>query len=338
MSQHKASLLPQKQGKLEVGSRSTPVPQGNQALVKVTAAAINPVDWKIIDYGIFIEKFPAVLGTDGAGIIEAVGPDVTNFKPGDKVFFQGNYGRVDETTFQEKSIVETDIISKIPDNITEDQASTVPLAAFTALVGLFQNTGVELPVNGPTANGKGVLILGGSSSVGQFGIQLAHIAGFSPIVTTASAQHTDFLKSLGATHVFDRNVDAKTVQSAFSTPVSLVFDSISVASTEELAFEVLTTPSPAPGAHLALVLAAVDSIKEKNTDNKVSIHQVYGSSHTFRDLSVPFWQNVGRWIKDGKFVPNRVQVVKGGLAAVPEALDLSRKGVSGVKIVIHPQE
>ncbi|CAE6502281.1 unnamed protein product [Rhizoctonia solani] len=317
MSQHKASILPEKFGKLEVGSRPTPVPQGNQALVKVTSAAINPVDWKIQDYGWdFVEDYPAVLGTDGAGIIEAIGPNVTNFKVGDKVFFQGFYGH----------------------NITEDQASTVPLAAFTALVGLFQNTGVELPVNGPTANGKGVLILGGSSSVGQFGIQLAHIAGFSPIVTTASAQHTDFLKSLGATHVFDRNVDAKTVQSAFSTPVSLVFDSISVASTEELAFEVLTTPSPAPGAHLALVLAAVDSIKEKNTDNKVSIHQVYGSSHTFRDLSVPFWQNVGRWIKDGKFVPNRVQVVKGGLAAVPEALDLSRKGVSGVKIVIHPQE
>jgi NADPH-dependent curcumin reductase CurA len=56
-----------------------------------------------------------------------------------------------------------------------------------------------------------------------------------------------------------------------------------------------------------------------------------------RDLSVPFWQSIGQWIKDGKFVPNQVQVV-GGLAAVPEALDLSRKGVSGVKIVIHPQE
>ncbi|KAG8732922.1 hypothetical protein FRC11_010061 [Ceratobasidium sp. 423] len=338
MSQHKASLLPQKQGKLEVGTRPTAVPQGNQALVKVTAAAINPVDWKIQDYGFFIENFPAVLGTDGAGIIEAVGPEVTNFKVGDKVFFQGLYGRIDETTFQEKSIVETDIISKIPDNITEDQASTIPVAALAALVGLFQKTGIDVPVNGPTAKGKGILILGGSSSVGQFGIQLARIAGFSPIVTTASAQHTDFLKSLGATHVFDRNVDAKTIQSAFPTPVSLILDAISAAPTQSLAFDVLTTPSPAPGAHLAIVLPLNEAIKEKNADNKVTVNQVYGSSHTFRDLSVPFWQNVGQWIKDGKFVPNRVQVVKGGLAAVPEALDLSRKGVSGVKIVIHPQE
>ncbi|KDN43822.1 hypothetical protein RSAG8_05815, partial [Rhizoctonia solani AG-8 WAC10335] len=339
MSQHKASILPQKYGKLEVGSRATPVPQGNQALVKVTAAAINPVDWKIQDYGwTFVEKYPAVLGTDGAGVIEAVGPDVTDFKPGDKVFFQGFYGRVDETTFQEKSIVETDIISKIPDNITEDQASTIPVAALAALVGLFQKTGIDVPANGPTAQGRGVLILGGSSSVGQFGIQLARIAGFSPIVTTASASHVDLLKSLGATHVFDRNADAKAIQSAFLTPVSLVLDSISADSTQSLGYDVLTTPSLVPGAHLAVGLPLADSIKEKNVDDKVTINHFFGSSHTYRDLSIPFWQNVGQWIKDGKFVPNRVEVVKGGLAALPEALDLSRKGVSGVKIVIHPQE
>ncbi|CAE7159747.1 unnamed protein product [Rhizoctonia solani] len=339
MSQHKASILSEKFGKLEVGSRPTPVPQGNQALVKVTSAAINPVDWKIQDYGWdFVENYPAVLGTDGAGIIEAIGPNVTNFKVGDKVFFQGFYGRIDETTFQEKSIVETDIISKVPDNITEDQASTIPVAALAALVGLFQNTGINVPANGPTAQGMGVLILGGSSSVGQFGVQLARIAGFSPIVTTASDQHANLLKSLGATHIFDRNADAKSIQSAFPTPVSLVLDAISVEATQSLAYDILTTPSPAPGAHLAVALPLADSIKEKNAGDKVTINHFFGSSHTYRDLSIPFWQNVGQWLKDGTFVPNRVQVVKGGLGALPEALDLSRKGVSGVKIVIHPQE
>ncbi|CCO37916.1 Zinc-type alcohol dehydrogenase-like protein SAR2277 OS=Staphylococcus aureus (strain MRSA252) GN=SAR2277 PE=3 SV=1 [Rhizoctonia solani AG-1 IB] len=337
MSQHKASFLLEKHGKLEIKPRSTPSPQKNQALVKVTAAAINPVDWKIIDYGVLVEKFPTILGTDGAGIVEAVGPEVTDFKVGDRVFFQGRYGSDDEATFQEKTIVQTDIISKIPDNITEDQASTIPVASIAALCELFQKTGIEFPTNGPTANGKGVLILGGSSSVGQFAIQLARIAGFSPIVTTASVKHEGFLKSVGATHIFDRDVDAKTVQSAFPSPVALVVDAISASSTQELAYEVLTTPSPVPGAHLALVLPLADSVKEKNSGNQVTVHSVLGISHMLRDLSVPFWQSIGQWIKDGKFVPNQVQVV-GGLAAVPEALDLSRKGVSGVKIVIHPQE
>ncbi|KAG8757917.1 hypothetical protein FRC11_004186 [Ceratobasidium sp. 423] len=337
MSQHKASILAQKQGKLEVGTCPTSVPKGNQALFKVTAAAINPVDWKIIEYGwSFVEEYPVVLGTDGAGIIEAIGPDVTSFKVGDKVFFQGWYGRIDETTFQEKSIVKADIISKIPDNISEDQASTIPVAALAVLVGLFQKTGIDFPANGPTATGKGVLILGGSSSVRQFGLQLARIAGFSSIITTVSDQHVELIKSLGATHVFDRNVDVKTIQSTFTTPVSLVFDAISTPATQSLAFDTLTTPSPAPGAHLAVVLPLDDSIKEKNAGNKVTVNYLFGSSHLFRDLSVPFWQNIGQWIKDGRFAANWVQVVKGGLAAIPEALEISHKGVSGVKLVINP--
>ncbi|GAB1523187.1 hypothetical protein RhiTH_006318 [Rhizoctonia solani] len=361
MAQHKALLLLEKYGELEVKTRLTPIPQRGQALVKVNAAAINPADWKIIDYGALIENFPTVLGVDGAGIVEVVGPEVTNFKVGDRVFFQGLYDSSDETAFQEKAIVDTDIISKIPDNITEDEASTIPSATIAAWVGLFQKTGIEVPTSSPTANGKGVLILGGSSSVGQFGgwcfgvsisisyilftdpeldqgIQLARIAGFSPIVTTASAQHADFLRSLGATRVFDRNVDTKAVQSAFPTPVSLVLDSISIAATQEFAFEVLTTPSPVPDAHLVLVLPPTDSLNEQNSGETIAVHTAYGSSHRFKDLTMPFWRNIEQWIKDGKFVPNRVQVVKGGLAALPEAIDLSRKGVSGVKVVIHPQE
>lgn len=168
-------------------------------------------------------------------------------------------------------------------------------------------------------------------------IQLARIAGFSPIATTASAQHTEFLKSLGATHVFDRNVDVKTVQAVFPTPVSFVFDSISIPTTQKLGIDVLTTPSAAPGAHFAGVLPLDAALKEQ-VEGKVSVNDIYGSSHVFKDLGVPFWRAVGKWIEEGKFVPNHVQVVGGGLAGVPEAFELSKKGVSGVKLVVHPQE
>ncbi|KAG8732447.1 hypothetical protein FRC10_000917, partial [Ceratobasidium sp. 414] len=357
MSQQKASLLPAKQGKLEVGTRAIPTPQGKQALVKVTAAAINPVDWKIVDYGIFIDEFPAVLGSDGAGIIESTGPEVTGFKKGDKMysrsfssyildelsdkpnhsFFQGQYKPVDHATFQQYVLVDTEVVAKVPSNINDDQASTIPVASIASVVGLFQKSGIAFPVNSPTATGKPVLVLGGSSSVGQFGIQLARIAGFSPIVTTASAQHIEYLKSLGATHVFDRNVDVKTLQEAFAGPVSLVLDAISVLSTQKLAVEVLTKPDTAPGAHLAGVLP-LDASLQKGLEGKVTVNNIFGSSHAFKDLSVPYWQVLSKWIEEGKVVPNHVQVVGGGLSGVPEALDLSRKGISGVKLVIHPQE
>ncbi|QRV98330.1 Zinc-binding dehydrogenase [Ceratobasidium sp. AG-Ba] len=337
MSEQKASLLPAKYGKLEVRTRPIPTPQSKQALVKVTATAVNPVDWKIIDYGYFVEEFPAVLGTDGAGIIESVGPDVTNFKKGDKVFFQGLYKPgSDFATFQEYALVDTEVLAKIPSNINDDQAATIPLGSMTSVVALFQKSGIAFPANGPTAEGKSVLILGGSSSVGQFGIQIARIAGFSTIVTTASSQHTELLKSFGATHVFDRDVDVNTLQEAFAGPVALVYDGISAPPTQKLAVEVLKTFG-APGAHLAVVLP-LDTSLQGELEGKATVNEVWGSSHWYKDLSVPYWNILGRWIEEGKIVPNRVEVVKGGLNGIPEALDRSRKGVSGVKLIVHPQE
>ncbi|KAF8756398.1 Alcohol dehydrogenase GroES-like domain [Rhizoctonia solani] len=340
IQQHNASILPQKHGKLEVGTRPTPTPQGTQALVKyeteVNDFQVNSIDWKAVDYGVFIENFPAILGFDGAGVIHAVGPNVTNFMTGDRVFFQGGF-RADYASYQEYALVETDIIAKIPDNINDDQASTVPVCAFTAYLGLFERTGITAPLNGSTAIEKPVLILGGSSSVGQFAIQLARIAGFSPIVTTASSQHAELLKSLGATHVFDRDADVQTIRSAFRTPINLAVDTISNDPTQSLAFDILTTPSPVLGARLNIVTPQTDTLKEKNKGDVIVVEQVYGSSEMFKDMSVPFWKKVGRWIEGGELVPNRVQLVDGGLAGIPEALSLSRKGVSGVKLVVHPQ-
>lgn len=335
--QHKAAILPEFRGNIVVANRDAPTPQGKQALVKITAAGINPADWKIRDLGGFMTTFPAVLGVDGAGVIEAIGPEVTNYKPGDRIFFQSEY-HPDSSTFQQYALVNTVFVSKIPANISDDQAATIPVGAFTAALALFQKSGIELPLNGPTASGQGVFILGGSSSVGQYAIQLARLAGFSTIAATSSSQHTEYLKSLGATHIFDRDVDAKTIQSVFSAPVALAFDSIATVPTQSLAFEVLTTPPAAPNARLSLVRAPDESIKSRNTEEKVAIHSVFASPSLFKEISVPLWGNLGRWIEQGKIVPNRVQVVTGGLAGVSGGLDLSRKGVSGVKLVVHPQE
>jgi NADPH:quinone reductase-like Zn-dependent oxidoreductase len=168
-------------------------------------------------------------------------------------------------------------------------------------------------------------------------IQFARIAGFSPIVTTASSQHANFLKSLGATHVFDRDADVQTIQSAFPVPVALAYDAISADSTQLLAFDVLTTPAPKSDARIILVNPPTDSLGEKNKGDKIIVDnvRVFGLSDTF---STPFWQKIGQWVEGGEIVPNRVQLVGGGLAGVPEALDLSRKGVSGVKLVVRPQE
>ncbi|KAF8756618.1 GroES-like protein [Rhizoctonia solani] len=293
--QHKASLLPQKQGKLEVSTRLTPTPRGTQALVKVTAAAVNPADWKIIETGLFLETYPAVLGYDGAGIIHAVGPEVTNFKVGDRVIFQGTLD-YDYTAYQEYALVDTELIAKAPSNVNDDQASTFPTGAFTAYAGLSENRNRH-PGERPNCQRQVVLILGGSSSVGQFAIQFARIAGFSTIATTASS----------------------------SIPNS----------SSRLALPMFSTVTPMP--RLSGLLFPPSWTREKNAGDKIAVHNVFGFSDKFRDLSVPFWQNLASGLKE-ELVPNRVQLVNGGLAGVPDALELSRKGVSGVKLVIRPQE
>ena len=85
MSTHKALLLEKKFGGYAVGDIPTPKPGPGELLVKVHAAALNPVDWKIQKYGIFIETFPAILGSDVAGEVVELGTGVSSFKVGDRV-------------------------------------------------------------------------------------------------------------------------------------------------------------------------------------------------------------------------------------------------------------
>ena len=85
MPEQKALYLTSKQGPFEVSAAPIPKPGPGEVLYKVQAAALNPVDWKIAAFGFLVEKFPAVLGGDGAGIVEEVGEGVTNLKKGDRV-------------------------------------------------------------------------------------------------------------------------------------------------------------------------------------------------------------------------------------------------------------
>ena len=81
----KALILPAKQGKFIVGSATIPHPGPLEVLVRIESAALNPVEWKIQAYGVFVSTYPAVLGTDGAGVVEETGSDVTTLVKGDRM-------------------------------------------------------------------------------------------------------------------------------------------------------------------------------------------------------------------------------------------------------------
>jgi NADPH:quinone reductase-like Zn-dependent oxidoreductase len=182
---------------LEIRDIKKPVPNDDQVLIKVRAASINPLDWHFMEgtpyimrlgVGLRKPKDPR-LGVDMSGQVEAVGKNVTQFKPGDEVF-GGRNG-----AFAEYVCARADraIVLK-PANMTFEQAASVPIAAITALQGLRDK--------GKIQPGQKVLINGASGGVGTFAVQIAKSFG-AEVTGVCSGRNVDLVRSLGADHVID---------------------------------------------------------------------------------------------------------------------------------------
>jgi NADPH:quinone reductase-like Zn-dependent oxidoreductase len=174
-----------------------PVPKDDEVLVKVHAAAINPLEWHfmqgtpyIMRLGVGLRKPKDTrLGVDYSGTIEAVGKNVTRFKPGDEVF-GGRDGALAEYVCAR---ADRGIALK-PANITFDQAAGVPIAGVTALQGLRDSGHIQA--------GQKVLINGASGGVGTFAVQIAKSFGAN-VTGVCSTRHVDLVRSLGADQVID---------------------------------------------------------------------------------------------------------------------------------------
>jgi len=174
-----------------------PVPAADEVLVRVRAAAVNPLDWHFmrgtpyfarVEMG--LRKPKAIrLGVDFAGTVESVGSNVTEFKPGDEVF-GGRTG-----AFAEYVSVRADraVVLK-PPNVTFEQAAAVPVAAITALQGLRDK--------GQLQRGQKVLINGASGGVGTFAVQIAKAFG-AEVTGVCSTRNVELVRSLGADRVID---------------------------------------------------------------------------------------------------------------------------------------
>jgi NADPH:quinone reductase-like Zn-dependent oxidoreductase len=180
---------------LELKDVQKPVPNDNQVLVKVRAVAVNPLDLTIAGplalrpiSGLRKPKETRV-GVDYSGTVEAVGKNVTNFKPGDEVF-GGKTG-----SFAEYICVLADraVVLK-PANMTFEQAASVPVAAITALQGLRDKGKIQA--------GQKVLVNGASGGVGTFAVQIAKSFG-TEVTGVCSTRNVDLVRSLGADHVID---------------------------------------------------------------------------------------------------------------------------------------
>jgi NADPH2:quinone reductase len=158
--------------------------------VRLKAAGINPVDYKLRSSGLISGTLPAVLGWDGAGVVEAVGPAVTRFWAGDEVYFaDGGFGPT-PGTYQEVKVVDERFLAPKPARLSFVEAAAAPLVTITAWEALRERARVE--------RGQQVLVQAGAGGVGHLSVQIARLAGARVATTVSPGAKTELASSLGA--------------------------------------------------------------------------------------------------------------------------------------------
>ncbi|WEE34684.1 NADP-dependent oxidoreductase [Lactiplantibacillus paraplantarum] len=188
---------------LQMTTIDQPTIAADEVLVAVKATSINPIDWKArqgLLKGMFDWQMPVVLGWDVAGIIVAAGPAVTKFKLGDAVFARPDiYEDGRRGTYAEYAAVKEDKLALKPTELSFEQAAALPLAGLTAYQVIHNQLKIQA--------GEKVLIQAGAGGVGLNAIQIAKYLG-AEVATTASPNHHDLLKKLGADQVIDYHTTA----------------------------------------------------------------------------------------------------------------------------------
>ncbi len=193
-----------------------PAAGDNEVLIRVRAASVNPIDWHLMRGTPYIVRIMAGLrkpkvtrlGVDVAGQVEAVGGNVTQFKPGDEVF------GACRGAFAEYACTSESAVVMKPDNVTFEQAASIPVAAFTALQGLRDK--------GQIQPGQKVLINGAAGGVGTFAVQIAKSFG-ADVTGVCSTRNVDMVRSIGADRVIDYTQEDFTKS---GQRYDLVFDSV----------------------------------------------------------------------------------------------------------------
>ncbi len=290
---------------LEYEDAPRPAPQQGEILVRVHAAGINPVDWKVREgylKDVWPAQFPLILGYDVAGTVEEVGANVTEFAIGDAVFsmIRGG-GYAEYAAFPVKDA------ARKPQTLDFVQTASLPVAALTAWQALFDHAHLE--------DGQSVLIHAASGGVGHLAVQFAKNKG-AHVIATASAHNHDFVRSLGADEVIDYNT---TQFEDVVHDVDVVLDTIG-GDTQERSWGVLK-----PGGMLV-------SIVSPDTEKQAQAHNRRGVNMHAEENAAQLAE-IAALADAGKVKPSVERVFP--LAETREAQEVSQGGHVRGKIVLQ---
>jgi NADPH:quinone reductase-like Zn-dependent oxidoreductase len=284
-----------------------PEPAEDEVLIRVHAAAVNPVDWKIREgmlKDMLPHKLPLILGWDVSGVVEAAGSSVGQFRAGDEVYSRPEIAR--DGAYAEYIVVKASEVALKPKSIDHVQGAAVPLAALTAWQSLFDAAGLSA--------GQTVLIHAAAGGVGSFAVQLAKVRG-ARVIGTASAGNRDFLDELGV----DQVIDYRTTRfEEVVGDVDVVFDTLG-GETQERSWLVLRKGG---------VLVSI--VKPPNAE-KAEAHGVSGA-FVFIQPSADQLTEIAALIDAGKLKSMVDKVLP--LAEARRAQELSQAGHARGKIVL----
>ena len=312
----------------------------HEIVIKTAAVALNPLDYRLQEYVFLPLEWPAILGGDVAGEVVEVGGDVVRFKVGDRVLAQATgllHNIFSQSSFQHYVVVQDDLVAPIPNSLSFEAASTIPLALSTASSALFlpANLGLSLHnlESGSTTtshSGEVILIWGGASSVGCNAIQLSFAAGYE-VYTTASATNTDYLCSLGASKVFDYKspqVVDQVVAALKNVNLVGILDCVNMNNAIQSCDQVRRLSNNTDKA-IATVLPDIPEGME-------DIKRIFGIALRGTDVAKVIYENfLPSALRKGSFKPAPEALVVGsGLESIQKGLDLGNKGVSAKKLVV----
>ncbi|KAK7900301.1 hypothetical protein LTR67_004047 [Exophiala xenobiotica] len=364
-SNQAAFLVAKNATQLEVRSAPHTRPGPDEVVIRTRAVAVNPIDHVIqnnsLAYGHL--KYPAILGFDVSGEVVEVGKNVTRFKVGDRVV-AGSHGTSQKVNsashggFQLYTVLLSHMVSPIPDFLSYEKASVIPLGLSTAACGLFQKDQLALQypsVPAAKSTGKTVLIWGGSTSVGCNAIQLAVAAGYE-VITTCSPRNFDYVKKLGAVEAFDYNSKkaVQDIKKAFKRRTTAGAMSMGPGAADKCldilaackgdkVLSMATYPVPATPPKRFVVLQTILTYLSGMISLWIKAKR-YGIRSGYIAADTLVWNELGPLIY-GEFLPKALaektfvpapdpEVVGHGLENVQKAMDIQSKGISAKKIVV----
>ncbi|KAJ9138414.1 GroES-like protein [Pleurostoma richardsiae] len=326
-----------------------PKPGPKEVLVKVIAAGLNPKDWKFVQSR--DESRALNAGDDMTGIVEAVGADVWEYKPGDRVAAFHVMG-APHGAYADYAVAPASTTFPLPPNISFEAGAGLPLSAMTAALALYQYLQIPLPTTpaGP-ADGRDepLVIYGGASAVGAYALQLAKLSGIRTIITVAGGG-IEFVRSLdAATHIVDYRrgaVEEDILAALGGRPLTLAFDAICGHGSYEYLSSVLVRSSG--GGHLNMVdppspseFAFPPELRTSRTFVASAYYQEHAAidaDQAFKDgeFALAFYRYLSHLLAEGRFAPHPFEVLPGGLPAVVGGLRALREGrVSAKKLVVR---